>query len=117
MTYQDAEKLLELIRLAYPYAYRNLDDRHYRATARMWASSFSTVPYPVIEACFNAYRMTNRYAPTVADINLQLQAYRRDLETAMLIQRQLGNRALEERFRRILTATDSLPPALPDYSD
>lgn len=115
MTDMEAAKLLELICIAYPYAYRDFDARHRQATVRMWASSFSQVPYCFIEECFNRYRMENRYAPTVADINLELRALRREAQTAMDIHRQLGNRDMEQHFRRIVDST--LPAALPGYTE
>lgn len=109
MTKEEALKLLELIRLAYPYAYRDLDEYHKLATVRMWLSSFPGTPYPLIEECFNRYRMENRYAPTVADINHELRAIRTEAETAMYLHRQLGNRELEAHFRRRMEGASPMP--------
>ena len=105
MNGKEAAKLMELIRLAYPYAYRDLDEGHMLATVRMWAASFREIPYPVIQECFDRYRMENRLAPTVADINLELKTLRREAESAMYLHRQLGNREMEERFRRRYLST------------
>lgn len=105
MTQEESGKLLELIQLAYPHSYRDLDEAHMLATVRMWAASFPQVPYPLIEQCFDRYRMENRHPPTVADINLELKTIRREAETAMRIQRQLGNREMEAHFQKLLAAT------------
>ena len=104
MNQAEACKLLELIQLAYPYAYRDMDKHHKQATLRMWMSSFPSIPYPLIEECFNRYRMENRYAPTVADINLELRTIRFEAERAMYLHRQLGSREMEEHFRRRMEA-------------
>jgi len=115
MNRNESAKLLELIQLAYPYAYKDQNNYHKLATIRMWESSFSGVPYSIIEACFNRYRMENRFAPTVADINLELRKLRSEAETARNIHRQLGNRKMEEHFRGILAATEQKEylPSLP----
>lgn len=105
MNREEAGKLLELIQLAYPYAYRDLDEARMMATVRMWAASFPQIPYPLIEECFNRYRMENRHPPTVADINLELKTIRMEAKTAMRIHRQLGNREMEEHYQKLLAAT------------
>lgn len=102
MTKEEALKLMELIVIAYPYAYKDQDKQHRIATVRMWAASFPRVPYGIIEQCFNRYRMESRYPPTVADINQELYTLRTEAETAMEIHRQLGNPDQAERYRQIM---------------
>ena len=101
MNKTEAGQLLELIQLSYPYAYQNLDNRRRIATIRMWAASFERVPYPIIQECFNSYRMENRYAPTVADMNLELSRFRARAEEAMYLHRFLGNREKEAYYRNL----------------
>lgn len=115
MNREETGKLMELIQLAYPYAYRDMDEGHMLATVRMWEASFCQIPYALVEECFNRYRMANRYAPTVADINMELKNLRCEAATAMSIHRQLGNRDMEMRFRRIYEAIGETAPARENY--
>lgn len=105
MNKSEAGQLLQLIQLAYPYAYKNMDENNCKATVRMWAASFPQVPYPIIEECFNRYRMENRYAPTVADINAELRRYHAQAAQAADIHRFLGNAEAEAHFRRLMAAS------------
>lgn len=107
MTKEDALKLMELIVIAYPYAYKDQDKQHRIAMVRMWAASFPRVPYGIIEQCFNRYRMESRYPPTVADINRELGVLRTEAETAMEIHRQLGNPDQAERYRQIMESASA----------
>ena len=68
MNKQEAVKLLALIKIAYPTAYRDMDDESKKATVNMWQMSFPDVPYPIMEQAFNHFRMVSKFPPTVADI-------------------------------------------------
>lgn len=73
MTKKEAAMLLDLIKLSYPTAYRDMDGTWKVATINMWASSFPDVPYPIIEQAFNHYRMTSKFPPTVAEMVEELR--------------------------------------------
>ena len=105
MNTQEAAKLLSLVKLSYPHAYRDLDQQSLRATVHMWAMSFPQVPYPVMERAFNGYRMENKFPPTVADLAAELRKFHLQAKQAVLIQRQLGNRDMEGRFRCLMEQT------------
>ena len=105
MNKNEACQLLELIQLSYPYAYQNMDNRRRIATIRMWAASFPQVPYAIIEECFNNYRMENRYAPTVADLNKELRRYHDQAARGAEIHRFLGNPETEAHFRSLMAAS------------
>ena len=49
MNKTEATKLLALIKIAYPTAYRDMDDASKVATVNMWQMSFPDVPYPIME--------------------------------------------------------------------
>ena len=106
MTKKEAAMLLELIKLSYPHAYRDLDDNWKLATINMWAMSFPEVPYPIMEQAFNHYRMTHKFPPTVAEMVEELkQVYYQALEGAN-IQKILGNEDGLKYFRSIMSITD-----------
>ena len=97
--------LLDLIKLSYPNAYRDMDTNWKMASINMWAGSFQDVPYPIIEQAFNHYRMTHKFPPTVAEIVEELRyVYYQALECAN-IHLNLGNRNELEHFRLIMSYT------------
>ena len=106
MNKQDAAKLLSLIKLSYPTAYRDIDRETANATVTMWASSFPDVPYPIMEQAFNHYRMGHKFPPTVAEMVEELkQVYYQALEGAM-IHKNLGNTEGLNYFRTIMAYTE-----------
>ena len=105
MTKKEAAMLLELIKLSYPTAYRDMDDNWKKATINMWFSSFPDVPYPIIEQAFNHYRMSHKFPPTVAEMVDELKTvYYQALEQAS-IHRTLGNRDMKDHFELIMAHT------------
>lgn len=106
MNKQETVKLLALIKVAFPAAYRDLDDASKLATVNMWASSFPEVPYQIMEQAFNHYRMIHKFPPTVAEMVEELQhIYYQALECAN-IHKNLGNMDELNRFRAIMSCTD-----------
>ena len=97
--------LLNLIKLSYPAAYRDMDDKWKIATINMWASSFPEVPYPIIEQAFNHYRMTHKFPPTVAEMVDELQSlYYQALEQCS-IQKLLENHEGVKQCMTIMSLT------------
>ena len=68
MNKPEATKLLALIKIAYPAAYRDMDEASKKATVNMWQMSFPDVPYPIMEQAFNHFRMVSKFPPTVAEM-------------------------------------------------
>jgi hypothetical protein len=105
MTKKEAAMLLELIKLSYPHAYRDMNDAWMVATINMWSSSFPDVPYQLMEQAFNHYRMTHKFPPTVAEMVEELgHIYYQALELAN-IQANLGNERELNHFRAIMSCT------------
>lgn len=73
MNKQEATKLLALIRIAYPTAYRDMDEASKKATVRMWAMSFPDVPLEIMEMAFNHFIRVSKYPPTVAEMVQELR--------------------------------------------
>ena len=105
MNKQEAVKLLALIKVAYPTAYRDMDDASKKATVNMWAGSFGDVPYPIMEQAFNHYRMTSKFPPTVAEMVEELKGiYYEALEGAS-VHKSLGNREMVSCYQEIMHYT------------
>ena len=105
MNKQEAAKLLSLIKLSYPTAYRDIDKETATATVNMWASSFADCPYPIIEQAFNHYRMTHKFPPTVAEMVEELQHIHYEATELALIHKTLGNLDKVEQFRMVMEYT------------
>lgn len=105
MNKQEAIQLLALIKVAYPTAYKDMDQASKLATVNMWAGSFPDVPYPIMEQAFNHFRMHSKFPPTVAEMVEELRGiYYKATECAMT-HKSLGNEEEVERFRAIMACT------------
>lgn len=105
MNKQEAVKLLALIKIAYPTAYRDMDDASKKATVNMWYVSFPDVPYPIMEQAFNHFRMVSKFPPTVAEMVEELRGiYFRATESA-LINKTMGNLEAVRQYQAIMEYT------------
>jgi hypothetical protein len=68
MTIDEAKKLLALIKVAYPTAYKDIDRDFAVATVNMWHTTFPTVPFSIMEMAFDRFRKKSKFAPTVAEM-------------------------------------------------
>ena len=73
MNREESIKLLALIKVAYPTAYKDMDNASKQATVNMWQTTFPTVPYQIMEMAFNRFRLVSKFPPTVADMVEQLK--------------------------------------------
>ena len=64
----EATKLLALIKLAYPTAYRDMDKVSMVATVNMWQATFPHTPYPIMEMAFDRFRKVSKFPPTAAEM-------------------------------------------------
>lgn len=105
MNKQEATKLLALIKIAYPTAYRDMDDASKKATVNMWQMSFPDVPYPIMEQGFNHFRMTSKFPPTVADMVQELRSIYNQAVEGALIHRSMDHEEGVRQFRAIMQYT------------
>ena len=68
MTVEETIKLLALIKLAYPEAYRDADSDTLEATINMWHKHFSCTPYPIMELALDHFVKRSKFHPKIADI-------------------------------------------------
>ena len=73
MNREESIKLLALIKVAYPTAYKDMDNAYKQATVNMWQTTFPNVPYPIMEMAFNRFRMASKFPPTVAEMCEELK--------------------------------------------
>ena len=103
MTREEAIKLLALIKVAYPTAYRDMDNDTALATVAMWHTTFPTVPYIVMEMAFDRFRRESKFPPTIADMYEQLRSlYNRACGDAIVTQDEMTRR----RCRYIMSHTE-----------
>ena len=105
MNKQEAVKLLALIKIAYPTAYRDMDDASKKATVNMWQMSFPDVPYPIMEQAFNHFRMVSKFPPTVAEMVEELKHIHFAALEGALIHKSLGDEKMVNKFREIMAYT------------
>lgn len=103
MTREESIKLLALIKVAYPTAYKDMDRETKLATVNMWQMSFPTVPYVIMEMAFNSFRLKSKYPPTVAEMIEEL----RNLHYCAMVDANVAkNIGDHEAFRRCLFVMD-----------
>ena len=73
MNREESIKLLALIKVAYPTAYKDMDNASKQATVNMWQTTFPNVPYPIMEMAFNHFRLASKFPPTVAEMCEELK--------------------------------------------
>ena len=105
MNKQEAVKLLALIKIAYPTAYRDMDDASKKATVNMWHMSFPDVPYPIMEQAFNHFRMVSKFPPTVAEMVEELKRIYFEATEGALVHKSLGNQEAVEQYRLVMAYT------------
>lgn len=105
MNKQEATKLLALIKIAYPTAYRDMDEASKKATVNMWYMSFPDMPYPIMEQAFNHFRMVSKFPPTVAEMVEELRNIYNQAVEGALLQKSLGNQELVDKYRLVMAYT------------
>ena len=105
MNKTEAAKLLALIKVAYPNAYRDMDKEMANATVNMWTVSFPDVPLEVMEQAFGHHKMVSKFPPTVAEMVEELKEIHQQAQDGILVHRAVGNREMEYAFRQIAECT------------
>lgn len=105
MNNQEAAKLLSLIKLSYPTAYRDIDKATANATVNMWQMSFPDVPYPIMEQAFNHFRMVSKFPPTVAEIVDELRSIHSLATENALLCKSMDNEDGVRHYRAIMECT------------
>lgn len=97
MTVAEAAKLLALIKVAYPTAYRDMDSDMAQATVNMWQISFPHTPYIVMQLAFERFRRESKFPPTVAEMIDELKTLYWRAAAEANIAGSVGDR---DKFRR-----------------
>ena len=105
MNKQEAVKLLALIKVAYPTAYRDMDEASKKATVNMWQMSFPDVPYGIMEQALNHFRMTSKFPPTVAEMVDELKRIYFEATEGALVHKSLGNQEMVDQYRLVMAYT------------
>ncbi len=105
MNMQEAGQLLALIKLAYPMAYRDIDDETALATVNMWHMSFPDVPYPIMSQAFDHFRMVSKYPPTVAEMVEELRRIHHQAIENALTCKALGDNDRAQRYWAVMDCT------------
>lgn len=106
MNREESIKLLALIKVAYPTAYKDMDKETKLATVNMWQTTFPSVPYAIMEMAFNRFRMTSKFPPTVAEMAEELvNVYYQALESTIEA-RSIGDKESLGLYRGIMRITE-----------
>lgn len=103
MNREESIKFLALIKVAYPYTYKDIDKETANATVNMWHNTFSDVPYEIIGMAFDHFRRISNKPPTVADMYKEL---RHLYWTATMEACSTDNEELRKKCQCIMVYTD-----------
>lgn len=106
MNKQEATKLLALIKVAYPNAYRDMDEVSKKATVNMWQMSFHDVPYPIMEQAFGHFRMVSKFPPTVAEMVEELKRIYLEATEGAFACKFMGDQQRLEQYRLVMAYTE-----------
>lgn len=73
MTLEETIKLLALIKLAYPNAYKDIDKDSQLATVNLWHRVFGNTQFQIVQIALEHYIKGSKFPPTIADIIEELQ--------------------------------------------
>ena len=74
MTREETIKYLALVKVAYPTAFKDMDNDSKYATINMWQMSFPDVPFFIMELAFDHFRKVSKFPPTVAEMHEELRS-------------------------------------------
>ena len=106
MNREESIKLLALIKVAYPTAYKDMDNASKQATVNMWHSTFQAVPYPIMEMAFNHFRLQSKFPPTVAEIAEELKTLYYEAMQGAMIAKNFGTKEDMMSCQRIMQYTE-----------
>lgn len=75
MTYDEATKVLGVLKAAYPHSYKDLTKKDAESMISLWAVMFADDPYATVNAAVGALIATRTagYTPTIGEIKEQIQ--------------------------------------------
>lgn len=73
MTAQETANIMTILHVAYPRYYADTTDEDKKAALQLWSVMFADYEYDVVAAAVKAVIATNKFPPTVADINEKLR--------------------------------------------
>ena len=107
MTREESIKLLALIKVAYPTAYKDMDDATKRATVAMWHSTFQNVQYPIMELAFENFRRFSKFPPTVSEMFDEIKGLYHQSFQDLTMARLCGDADAEMRCQYVMEQTSA----------
>ena len=107
MNREESIKLLALIKVAYPTAYKDMDNASKQATVNMWQSTFQDMPYPIMEMAFNHFRLISKFPPTVAEMAEELKTLYYEALQGAMVAKSFGTEEDLISCKRIMQYTEA----------
>lgn len=114
MTMNDMIKIMAIIEAAYPRFYANKTDADKMAALNLWYRHFEKLDYSVMLQAVDAVIASNKFPPTIADINEKLNLMRpNDLEEMSELEAwSYVSRAIKNSLYNCGEEFAKLPPAI-----
>lgn len=75
MTYEETQRILDLLRVNYPQSFRNMTKDEAKAFLSLWSSAFAEIPLFLVKRAVTIIIMENEreFAPNVGQVNSQIK--------------------------------------------
>lgn len=102
-------KIMTVIKTAYPKYYTDSETSNLQAAVRLWNSMFKETDYSVVATAVKAYIATNKFPPTIADINEYIASITKPEEKTAFEAWELVKRAVRNSSYNSETEFNKLP--------
>lgn len=73
MTYDEAMKVLAILKGAYPNSYRGVTKEEAKLTATVWASQFANMPAKIVMIAVNKLISTSTFPPSINEVKERIR--------------------------------------------
>lgn len=102
MTREETIKVLSILKVAYPNAYRGMTKQEGLAVVALWSMQFADTPSEVVTMALHKLISKNTFAPTIAEIKEKIKSMYYEISEMLLTSRLTKDE--EEHLMRLQDA-------------
>ena len=106
MNREETIKFLALIKVAYPNAFKDMDQDSKLATINMWQTTFPDTPFIVMEMALDHFRRGSKFPPMVAEMYEELHNLYHEAVFDASIARTQGDTATVKKCMFVASLTE-----------
>ena len=106
MNREETIKFLALIKVAFPLAFKDMDQDSKLATINMWQTTFPDVPFVIMEMALDHFRRVSKFPPMVAEMYEELRSLHYEALCDASIAKTYGDEAVLKKSMYISRHTE-----------